>query len=245
VFARREVAGPRVVFILAWGAPIAVTDPRRPGAAPARVTSFVSGPFDSYVRTEFSGASRGIQLDLTPLAAGRLFGVPVGELANRVLGLDDLPGRWAAGLADRLAELRGWPERFATLDALLTARLAGAPEPDPRVAWAWSRLVGSGGRVGVAALAGELGWSRRHLARRVRRELGLPPKTLARIVRFSRAYATRGAAAGGWAGVAQACGYYDQAHLIRDVREFAGASPGELAGQLPFVQADRDPRTRC
>jgi AraC-like DNA-binding protein len=44
---------------------------------------------------------------------------------------------------------------------------------------------------------------------------------LARIVRFQRALAARGP----WAEVAQGCGYYDQAHLIRDFREFSGLSP--------------------
>ena len=33
----------------------------------------------------------------------------------------------------------------------------------------------------------------------------------------------------GWAAISQACGYYDQAHLIRDFKQFTGSAPGEFA----------------
>jgi AraC-like DNA-binding protein len=79
-----------------------------------------------------------------------------------------------------------------------------------------------------------VGWSRRHLATVTNRELGLAPKALARVLRFGRAYAMRDrAATQGWAAVAAECGYYDQAHLIRDFHAFAGTTPSASVSSNP------------
>jgi AraC-like DNA-binding protein len=85
----------------------------------------------------------------------------------------------------------------------------------------------------VEALAAEIGCSRRHLDTGFREQVGLTPKLLGRILRFQHAVALSGTGPG-WAEIAQRCGYYDQAHLIRDFNQFAGSSPGDFARrQLP------------
>jgi transcriptional regulator GlxA family with amidase domain len=100
----------------------------------------------------------------------------------------------------------------------------------PSVTRALGRLHESGGTVPVGAIAAEIGCSRRHLIARFREQVGVTPKLLARILRFGRVVAlvdsrTRMS----WAEIAQVCGYYDQAHLIRDFNQFAGSPPGEFA----------------
>ncbi|WP_018785158.1 helix-turn-helix domain-containing protein [Micromonospora sp. CNB394] len=235
---RREAAGAFVVLILGWGDPLDVTDPRAP-ARGAYANAFLAGPSDGWCATRTTGTGTGVQVLLTAPAARRLLGLPLAELTNRVVPVDAVAG-WLARLRDELAGERGWPERFARLDAALAARLVSTVPPDPHLLAAWRRLDGSGGAVGVATLAGELGWSRRHLSVRFRREFGLPPKTVARLLRFERAYASLGrtlltaGAAGpddaGWAERAVRWGYYDQSHLIREFHEFAGATPAALAG---------------
>jgi AraC-like DNA-binding protein len=105
------------------------------------------------------------------------------------------------------------------------------------VAWAWRRLVRSAGRVGVQELADETGWSRRHLLTRFRTQVGLAPKTTARVLRFHHAvrllapasvYGGRpGIAAPSISDVAAACGYADHAHLVREFHALAGCTPTE------------------
>ena len=181
--------------------------------------------------TEYSGEQRGIQVNLTPLGARRLLGLPMAELARRVVAIEDLLG--AERLVERLQDAPDWDARFALLDAVLLRRLRDAAPVAPQLEHAWARLRAGDGAVEIATLAAEVGWSRRHLAARFGAEVGLPPKTVARILRFQRVTRTLRASAGrGLADIAYACGYADQAHLNRDFRAFAGTTPTDYAARL-------------
>jgi AraC-like DNA-binding protein len=167
-----------------------------------------------------------VELRLSPLGARRLFGLPLHELANTTVALEDvLPG--AAELTERLRESSSWATRLDLVEAFVLRRLAASDAPHAGVAWAWRSLVTSGGRAGVGTLAAELGWSRRRLVARFREEIGLAPKAAARVIRFDRAIA-RLRSGSPFADVASACGYYDQAHLNREFRELAWMTPGEF-----------------
>lgn len=191
------------------------------GGLPA---AFVAGPTDRGTLVDQHGEIDCLDLKLTPLGTYRLFGVPMSELANRIVDLAEVadlrPGRLGEDLA----------------------RLAGAgPEPAPEVARVWHRLRRAHGNVPITELAAEVGWSRRHLVNRFHAQIGLAPKTVARILRFEQLLrllpTTRIAEA------AAACGYYDQAHMNRDFREFAGTTPGEYLARFPSVQYPWPPAT--
>ena len=232
---RREMPHGGVVLILGLGEELGVTDPRQP-STPARVTSFVAGLYDSYVVTSSRGLSSGIQLNLDPVGAYLILGVPMAEVANRIVALPDLFGRSASTLAERLADAPDAAARAAVVDGFLHRRLAAARPAAPQVVHAWRRLVETHGGTGIGALADEVGWSRRHLVGRFREQVGLPPKTVARILRFERAYGHVDRPGVSWTRVAHECGYADQAHLIREFREFTGATPGEVAGVREWIE---------
>ena len=212
---RRELPGGRIVLVISFGPPLEV-DGRSYG-------SFVAGLHDTAAITEHEGVSHGVQAYLTPLGAERLFRMPMGELANRGADLADLLDD-ADELAERLYEAPGWPARLALLEAYIDRRVAEAPPAPREIEWSWQRLLGSDGAVPVAELAQEVGWSRRHLAARFREHVGLPPKALARILRFERA-AERLRGGADLADAALDSGYYDQAHFNRDFKAFAGVTP--------------------
>ena len=58
-----------------------------------RHRSFVAGLDDTATVTEYTGDQSGIQVDLTPLAARRLLGRPMSELARQVVALEMLEQR--------------------------------------------------------------------------------------------------------------------------------------------------------
>jgi AraC-like DNA-binding protein len=214
--ARTELPQDRVSLIVNLGAPFSVEG--------ERFGSFVAPVDDRPALTVFESTARGVQVDLQPFAARALLGLPLGELHGALaVDLGAVLGREAAELEERLDAAPGWAARFALLDAVLARRLAAAAPP-PDLARAWSRLQATGGTIRIAALTDELGCSRRHLAARFREHVGVPPKTIGRILRFRRAVALlRGGAEP--AGAAQACGYADQPHLNREFRALAGATP--------------------
>jgi AraC-like DNA-binding protein len=192
------------------------------------------------------GTSFSVSVDLTPAGARRLLGVPAAALAGTVVSLDELLGRTAAELAERLAAASGWPARFAVLDELLTRRAGAGAQPAAAPTHMWRRIVDSGGSVAVAELAAESGYSRQHLRTLFAREYGLGPKQVARLVRFGRSHRmlrdlARRRPPGrriSLAEVAGRCGYFDQAHLAREWNELAGCPPSTwlASEELPFVQ---------
>jgi AraC-like DNA-binding protein len=231
---RREVPHRDITLIISFGPRFEISDPARPEAPAERRESFVAGLHDRPVVVEHAGESSGVELRLPPLSAHVLLGLPMQELTNGLVSLDDVLPE-AGELVERLAGAPGWEERFALVDAALRARLGQSRRPAREVAWAWRTLEASAGRVPIGALASELGWSHRRLIARFREQVGLAPKTFARVLRFDHVVRRlQGVDEVRWSEVAFDCGYYDQAHLNRDFREFAGTTPTEfLARRLP------------
>jgi AraC-like DNA-binding protein len=215
------------VVILNLGPPLHLAVPD-PGVRDRAYGSFVAGMHDGHGMYLSPGRQRGIQLDVTPLGAYTLLGVPMARLTNAAADLPDLLGREARTLVERLGDAPTWGARFDILDAFLLRRLDAGPVPDREVVRAWRLLTGDPA-VSVAGLAADVGWSRKHLTHRFREQAGLPPKVMARVLRFRRAVELLLGGAG-LAEAAFSCGYYDQAHLNREFRALSGCTPTALVG---------------
>jgi len=237
----RGLPSPYLTLIFTLDDPLHVTDHPDPAQPAERYRTLVGGLHTRPALITHEGAQSGVQLSLDPLGARAVLGVPAGELAAQDLHGDAVFGRFADLVQDRLQSVPSWPQRFRLLDQLLAARITGQPaQVRPEVAWAWQRIVATRGRVRVRELAAEVGCSSRHLGELFRAEIGLAPKEAARVVRFDRARRRLQQARPRLAVVADLaadCGYFDQSHLNRDFRRFAGAAPLEwLAEELRNVQ---------
>ncbi len=94
--------------------------------------------------------------------------------------------------------------------------------------FALQQLAQPGRTVGDVASSVEL--SPRRFIQVFTREVGMTPKHLSRILRFQRfSELARRADNPDWGELAAACGYFDQAHLINEVREFTGTTPVGLS----------------
>lgn len=234
-----------LTFIVQFDAPLQlVMDPD--GCAEVQhLEALLSGFHTRPAVIRHDGTQHGVQLHLTPAGARALFGFPAGEVAAEAVPLDAAWGATGRELVDRLAAASTWPERFAVLDSVLLRAAAGRAEVPsaarPETTEAWRQLVAADGRVDVRSLADHVGWSRRHLTDQFTAEFGFGPKEMARVLRFERSkhlftrpdHPTL-------ATIAAECGYADQAHMAREWRGFAGASPTQwlAAEQLPVEHAD-------
>jgi AraC-like DNA-binding protein len=220
------VASPHLTFLFCFDGCVDVLSNPDPGKPPGSFHAAVGGLADGPARIAQGSPQTGLQLRLTWRGARALFGLPAGALAGDTVDLDRLLGPRAHTLLDRLACAPGWPQRFALLDAELTAMLTrgrAGPGAAPEVGYAWDRLMDTGGNLRIEELAREVGWSRRHMAEKFRTETGLGPKAAARVIRFEATCdRLRSPERPSLARVAADAGYVDQAHLSRDFRELAG-----------------------
>jgi AraC-like DNA-binding protein len=249
----RGLPSPYLTLIITLDDPLVVVrhpDPRHPAGC---YQTLIGGLHTSPAFIMHNGRQSGVQVALGPLGARTLLGMPAGELASVDVEGTEVFGALARQLHERLRQAGTWPARFAILDELLLDRADLSRQADPGVAEAWRLLVGAGstgpdgggdsGAIRVAAVAERVGWSPRYLQRRLRAETGLTPKAAVRVARFDRArrLLQRRAGAGqppALAGLAAACGYYDQAHLAREFRELASCPPSAwLAEEFRNVQA--------
>lgn len=229
---RRELPTEEVPLIINFGAPFHLFAPGSHRRA-ADVRSFVTGAYDTYQIVESRGPSSGVQVNLTLLGMRRLVGRPIEDMTNQAFAPEDVFGAFARELIDRLYEAPSWDARFDCLDAALVARIHTARDVPAAVQCAWHRIVGTAGRVRIDRIVEEVGWSQRHFITQFRHELGVSPKVFARMLRFGQVVrAMREAPRADVAALALDAGYYDQAHLHRDTREFAGTTPGGLRSSL-------------
>lgn len=228
-----EMAPLVVPLVISFGEPFEIAFDRAPRPED-RHGSFASGLHPGYVLINSTGRSQCVQVDFTPLGAFRFFRRPMHELAGAMVSLDDLADPELGRLRQRLGELSSWAARLQLVEAFVLGRIRTAPDADAAVRWAWNALVASGGAIRVQHITDRLDWSRRRLAGRFREQVGIGPKAVARMARFNRAVALAARDAGtGWADIAFACGYADQAHLAREFQEFGGRTPGAWRAALP------------
>ena len=168
---------------------------------------------------------RTVGVEIEAWAASALLGHPGVALRGAHVSFEDLWGAAGRALADRVRE-QGLP----ALVQWLHARGARS-EVEP-----WVRLAVQAFRDGAnrSMVARQTGYSQRHISARVLQETGLSPREHRRLARLERLLALRAKQPQlGWAGVASAVGFTDQAHMCREVKALTGFTPGRLRGRHP------------
>jgi len=189
---------------------------------------FLMGQITGPLFLRATGPVKIIGVRFHPHAASQLLNLPISELTDAgAISLDDISQSLFRDLG-RIEELRSPLEWFPTLDNIMNAAGERAVRTDSLLAAAVKELEQADGLMSVAAVADRTGLSARQFERRFSQSVGIAPKLFSRMQRFQRVFRTLEGGHANWADAAVQCGYYDQAHLIRDFREFAGKPPAML-----------------
>ena len=232
-FARGRMAEPRE-RIAPTGSTVAAVvlgdairqSPLAGGSALVADSGFLIGPHDRPIINEPLGETYCVGIVMTPVGCRPVLGLAPATLRGRIV---DLLEAWprAAGLRRTLLSCA---TAAAALDAV--EELLATPESFDRQAvgrceTAVRSLVAEPNRP-VREIAAALGLSHGYLDRLFTEQVGLSPRTLARILRVRRLLADIDVyGVVGWADKATELGWFDQPHLIRDFKRHTGVTPSE------------------
>jgi AraC-like DNA-binding protein len=195
----------------------------------------VAGPDTRPVVEDLQSPELFVGIRFHPGAAFAWLGVPLTELVNSRVPLTEFWGGDAERLAEEWSKAGDSAAVARGLERALFARLPQVGAADPDIAFLRRTACENcdRGRLGIAGLASQTGWSERTLRRRSRDAFGYGLKTLGRIMRFQRFFGLAQRSADfGLVDLAMLAGYADQAHLSREVQRLGGRTAGQFLAQL-------------
>jgi AraC-like DNA-binding protein len=189
------------------------------------VESCCVGLWSSHHVVEYPTTLRVYGIHFKPGGASPFLPMPLTELHDAVVALDDVWGRDAEEIRGRLHDAPTIEAGFALMQRLLMMRLT-EPTGLERVRFGIGEIERHHGAVSIRRLAGALGISQNHLGTQFKRLVGVPPKQLARSYRFAHVLQSIDPDVPvDWAEVALNTRFYDQSHFTKEFSAFTGFSP--------------------
>ena len=205
-------------------------------------STVIVGPMYSRINILVMQRLKCIRVDFHPGGLYRLLGMPMTHLFDGGFDAFDILGNEMWPVNQQILEAPGMDSAKVIVENFLLQKCNKLKTTLP-IDFAIRELLKSDGNLRIEDVASLACLSIRQFERKCSERIGMPPKALARIARFSKAYRLREACPDlTWTAIAYEAGYYDQMHMIRDFKEFAGVTPKVIEESLletPFrMQAD-------
>jgi len=204
----------------------------------------LAGPYSRSFQIDPSQSTAVIGVRFRPGAARVFYRVAAHELHNTDIALSDLDRAEADRLLNEICSARGAEAQLRAMERYLNGKLMNAATIHPVVGYGVEQLSRAGGAERVRRIQADTGLSHTRFIQLFREHVGLTPKLFCRVRRFQGLIERiqKGLPVN-WAELAVDCGYFDQAHLIRDFRAFAGLTPLEYSRALSRSAESVGPET--
>jgi AraC-like DNA-binding protein len=193
----------------------------------------VAGPHSASYITDIAADEPAMAIHFRPGGAFPFLGIPLGELEDAAVGLDEIWGRGGHELHERLIAAPSVAARFGSLEEFLLSRARFSVRRHPGLAVALTAIEANPS-LHVAEVRRLAGVSTKRMIALFRAEVGLAPKAYARVRRLQATLRQLGAGTAGGARIAADTGYFDQAHFVREFRSFTAMTPTQY-GRQPLV----------
>jgi len=194
--------------------------------------SVIVGPQLTRVTLDINRDHKAVRVGFHPGGLHRLLGFPLSQMIDSNFDAVDVFGKEMTFVNEQLQEAGSFDEMKMIIEKFLLEKVKGLKSALP-FDTAMKELLHADGNVSIEKIAAMSCLSLRQFERTCKTRIGLPPKLFARLARFSKAYRLREKFPDlSWTHIAHESGYFDQAHFIRDFKEFAGVAPRKIEGEL-------------
>jgi AraC-like DNA-binding protein len=228
-------------LFLNLGGPVLLWDPGT-SAPPAVLTDgWFMGLWTRRFLFEYPARVRLVGVHFKPWGMSPFIDMPAVELRDRWVPVDAVWRHSLDRIRNQVADTASATETLRVVEQELRSRLAAVPSHGlDLVRYAGGRLESFHGSVSVDALTDATGVSGTHLATQFKSHVGVTPKRVARIYRFAQLILSVDALRPvDWSALAQAAGYFDQAHFGREFKEFTGHTPTQYLALRRRFPAER------
>lgn len=192
----------------------------------------VIGPQVSRVNIQVNDRLRAIRVDFAPGGMYRLVGTPMRLIFDQGLDAYHFFGPEMNSLNNQLQDVDSLEEGKNIVEQFLLKKATGLKEWLP-FDGAMQTLMQAQGDASIEEIASLACLSLKQFERKCKERLGMTPKLYARILKFSKAYRLHEAFPHlSWTQIAHEARYFDQMHMIRDFKVFAGVNPSIIEREL-------------
>jgi AraC-like DNA-binding protein len=188
--------------------------------------SFIHGQLKHYFELEPTGRVGIFSARFHPAGLQPFIDFDVDTFTGSTLTVAEVWGEEGNMLEAEIRSCATHEERVTKLEGFLLSKRQVLKVDNAPVEYCVDAMLSSVGDVSIEKLAEELNISKRQLERRFTAAVGISPKLLARIIRFQNILQLiENKEFKSFTTVAYDGGFYDQAHFIKDFKDFTGLNP--------------------